>query len=439
MKIDVEKMSPVQQRIRVEVPADRVDREFARAYDNITRRARVRGFRPGKTPRSVLQGLYREEVRGEVLSRLVEESLRDACVDRKIEVVSRPKIETGGLREGAEFSFSAVVEVKPDIAVASYLGLEIERVRLEIREADVEAALRRLQEHHAQLEPVTERNAVEEGDFVVVDFAPLGEKPSPLRRKVENYSVEIGKGAVLADFDRGLVGLEKNVAGVVPVAYPADYPDRDLAGNSVSFTVTVKEIKKKLLPPLDDEFAKDHGECSTLDELRAKVRDRLEGEIRAMQRESLKSQIVAKLIEAHPFEVPQSMVESEARYLAERRHHHHGAGAGHPHDESPELPPEELEALRAEADRRVRGQLLLETIAEREKIDVAEEELQRRVDVMARGAGARARELRQLYQKGALREQLRSQLMLERTLDFLLDRAKVTEKTVAVDAEGKKS
>jgi trigger factor len=425
MKIDIDELGPVQRKVRVELPAETVTSEFSRAYKNLGKRVRVKGFRTGKIPRTVLQGIYGDEVKGEVRSHLVEESLGEVIKERGLQIVSRPEVEANELAEGGAFSFSAVFEVKPEIEVKDYLGVEVERVRLSVTDAQVEEALRRLQEGHARLEPVEGRDIVQKGDFVTLDFeGSIAGKPFA-GSKGENYLVEVGAGRALPQFEDAVMGLKTAERQTVQVKYPEDYPNKDIAGKSVDFLVVVREIKEKVLPALDDEFAKDHGECDSLDELRLRIRKRLEDELKRYQDEDLKEKIVSRLLASHSFTTPLSMVDRQTRYLMERYQNELAGQAGS--DANAPRMEEARKTLEARAARQVQATLLIEKIAQRENIEVTDKDVQARVDNLARAAGDRAKTVREIYSRPDSRDELRAQLVFDRTLGFLLERAKIKD------------
>lgn len=437
MKVDIDVLNPTQRKVRVELPAETVDQELHRAYQSLSQRARIRGFRRGKAPRSVLERLYGDEVRGEVRARLVERSLGEVFKERGLEVISRPAIDADEFVEGKAWSFSALFEVKPEIEVKNYLGLELEKVRIAVGEGQVEAALGRLQEAHAHLEPVEDRASVERGDFVVLDFlGSIDGKPFP-GGKGENYLLEVGRGNVVPQFEDAIVGLKKDGEHTISVAYPTDYSSQELAGKTAEFRVVIREIKRKVLPPLDDDFAKDHGDCASLEELRQKIRARLESELGEIQTRELKEQILTRLIEAYSFDVPGAMVNEQIQHLIERHQSRLAArGAG---GSGPRPSPEELRKdLEPFALRQVKASLLMEKIAALEKIEVSEEELRRRIEEIVRSAKERGAALREIYLRDDVREDLRSQVVFERALDFLLQRSKVKEVEPPVAAEEKK-
>jgi len=433
MKIDIDTVSSTQRKIRVELPGDAVDQEFVRAYENLGRHAKIKGFRPGKVPRSVLQGIYGDEVKGQVLSRLVERSLGEVIKERGLKVIAEPEVEAETLEEGRAFAFSALVEVKPDVEAKNYFGLELKKVKLSVNDEQVESALGRLRDAHAHLVPVEDRDVVERGDFVTLDFSgTLDGQPIP-GGKNENYSVEVGGGGTLPEFENALIGLKKDTEQTITVPYPADYFKRELAGKSALFSVTVREIKKKVLPALDDEFAKDHGGSASLEDLKNKIRAQLEVELGEFQKEALKEQLMERLVEAHSFDLPESLIDRQVRYLLERQQRNAGGAA--PEGASTE---ELRKELRPHAERQVKATLLLEKIAETEKVEVAEADVQKRVEETARAAGERASAVRQYYGRPETRENLKSQMIMDRAIELLLERAVTKEVEPTVDAPDKK-
>ena len=422
MKCEVEVLTPTQRRLRVEVPADRVDKAFARVYRQVGREAKVRGFRPGKVPQHMLRGLYGTEIQARALSDLVEESLAGALKDQGLEPVSEPRLETGDLNEAQPFAFSAVIEVKPDIELKDYRGVPVERVRADVTDEDVDRAVKSLQDRNAQLEPVEGRDEVEEGDYVLIDFAgSVDGEPFP-GGSAEGYGVDTGAGEALPEFERGLVGMKLGEPGNIAVSFPADANDERVAGKTADFEVTVRDIRRKILPPLDDEFASDYGECDSLDELREKVRSRLQDEIETLQNGGLKERIMERLIDQHHFEVAPSMLDRELSYLVSRA----GSRRERPADAAEPTTEELREELTPQAERRVRVTLLLEKIAAAEGITASDEDVDGRIDALARAGGSQAATVREHYRQDWARETMRSQIVSEKTLDFLLDHADVT-------------
>ena len=440
MKIDIDELSPVQRKVRVELPAEAVANEFAHAYKNLGNRVRVKGFRTGKIPRSVLQGIYGEEVKGEVKSHLVEESLGEVIKERGLQIVSRPEVEANDLSEGSDFSFSAVFEIKPEIQVKDYLGVEVEKVKISVADEQVQDALKRIQEGHARLELVDGRDVVQRGDFVTLDFeGTIGGKAFS-GGKGENYMIEVGSGQALPQFEEAVVGLKIGDRQSVAVTYPETYPNKEIAGKTVDFSLVAREIKQKVLPTLDDEFAKDHGEHGSLEELKAAIRKRLEEELKHYQDEDLKEKIMSRLIEKHALTIPPSMVERQTRYLMER-YQSQIQQAGAETDAAPPME-EARKNLEGRAARQVQATLLVEKISQQENIKISDQDIQERVDNLARSAGDRAKSVREYYARAEARDDLRAQLVFDRTLGYLLERAQIKEVDAPaskVDEPGEKS
>jgi len=441
MKIDIDEVNSVQRKVRVELPVETVASEFSRAYRNLGQRVHVKGFRTGKIPRTVLQGIYGEEIKGEVKSHLVEESLGEIIRERGLQIVSRPEVEANDLSEGGAFSFSAVFEIKPEIAVHDYLGVEVEKPRVAITDTQVEEALRRLQEGHARLELVADRDVVEKGDFVTLDFdGSIDGKPFA-GGKGENYTLEVGAGQALPQFDEAVTGLKVNAPQNVRVNYPEDYPNKEIAGKAVEFSLVAREIKQKVLPVLDDEFAKDHGECASLEELKERLRARLGEELKRYHDEELKEKIISRLIESHSFAAPPSMVERQTRYLMERYQNQINAQPGAGPGAQPPVE-EARKTFESRAVRQVQATLLVEKIAQLEKIEITDKEVQERVDGVARASAERAKTVRDFYSRPEARDDLRTQMVFDRTVSFLLERAKIREVDLplsTVDEQAEKS
>jgi trigger factor len=301
--------------------------------------------------------------------------------------------------------------------------------------------LQRLREGHARLELVADRDVVQKGDFVTLDFdGAIDGKPFS-GGKGENYTLEVGAGNALPQFEEAVTGLKVNERQSAQVNYPETYPNKEIAGKAVDFSLVVREIKQKVLPVLDDEFAKDHGECSSLDELKNRIRERLTAELKRYQDEELKEKIISHLIETHAFTAPPSMVERQTRYLMERYQNQIAAQAGADAGAAPPVE-EARKTLEPRALRQVQATLLVERIAQLEKIEVLDKEVQERVDGMARAAGDRGKALREYYSRPEARDDLRSQMVFDRSVAFLLDRAKVKEIDLPVskvDEEPEKS
>ena len=278
MKVSVEEISSIKKKISVEIPEDRIQQEVESFYKQLGREAKIKGFRPGKVPRNILERYFKDYVKSEVIQKLMQESYPQALSEAGLLPVSQPVIDPGEFEEGKPFQYSAVVEVKPEIQLGEYTGLKIEGKKEEVKEEEIEARLKGLQNLHANLKLIPEIRPVRTGDFVTLDYeASLGGSPLEGGKAVD-LAVEVGSGQFIPAFEEKLIGLLPEEEREVEVLFPEDYGYQKWAGKTISFHVKIKEIKEKILPALDDEFAKDLGDYSSFEELRAKLTKDIEKE-----------------------------------------------------------------------------------------------------------------------------------------------------------------
>src|SRR5438094_1883906 len=300
-RVTLEDLSPVRKRIQVEISATDVQAELERAFRLVGRQARLPGFRPGRVPRPVLERNFGEQVRREVLGRLVEESFRQAIETHRLEPVGTPDIDADPLTPGQSLRYSATVDVRPVIEVGNLQGLELRRPSTTVTDEAVEGALGRLRESAAQLRPIADRAVVETHDIVRVDLTSRLEGAESVHR--EGVLVEAGAGAFPLALERQLVGQHIGAQLALRVPYPRDYPNAGLAGKTAEFDVEIRELRAKELPPLGDDFARDHGRCQSLAELRTRLRADLEREAEMRAIDAVRESLLDQLIARHPFDV----------------------------------------------------------------------------------------------------------------------------------------
>jgi len=400
----LEDLTPVRKRLEVEVPAAAVQAELDRTFHEVGRRARLRGFRPGKAPRPVLERAFGEEVRREVLGRLVEASFHRAVETHGLAVVGTPDIDAEPITPGAALRYSATVEVRPAIALGDLGGLQVVRPATRVSDADVEQTIGGLRESVAQLRPVEDRARVEAGDVVLVDLTSRLEGGEPVRR--EGVLLEAGSGSFPLALERQLVGQSRGARLALRVPYPADHPNTGLAGKTAEFEVEVKELRVKELPPLDDDFARDHGKCEQEAATRAD----------AAVREALIDQLLAR----HTFDVPSTLVERRTEALLQTLDLRLPEGA-----EREQALARLREQLRPRAERQVRTELLLDALAARDGIAVNDDELHAEVDGIAARERQVVERVRAFYERPEARAALRAKLVRDRALAGVLAAARV--------------
>jgi trigger factor len=423
VKIDVEDLGSTKKRLQIEVPGEIVTREIASAYRKLSKKAKVKGFRPGKVPRSILQRYYGEYVTNEVINKLINDTYFTALSDNDIKPVSQPTIDNGTLEEGKAFGYSAIVEVKPDIHVKDYLGLQFKGRKAKAAKADVERRLRELQDLHSQLVTVEKRRRIREGDFVIIDYEGLSDGKPFEGSSGKDFMLHVGSEGFFPGFDEHLVGSARVDEKEVEVTLPEDHPT--MAGRLVVFRVKIKEIKKKIAPKLDDEFAKDIGKYKDLKELKARIRGDLKKEAEESIRRDLENQIIERLIEGNPFDVPRSMVERQIDYLVadtKIRLASQGLALKDVRVEEGKLRKDLEETAVKWA---MRG-LILEKVAALEGISVKDQEVTERLREISLRTNQTVGKVREYYQKGERMDELKARILEEKTLDFLLKKSTIT-------------
>lgn len=412
--------------LEVEVPAEAVEREIERVTREFARAVRIPGFRPGKAPAPLVRTRFEEEIRGEVLHSLIPDSFQKAAQEKNLRPVSGPRIEQLEFEPGKPLRYRATFEVFPEIRLGDYKGLEIEPVKLEVTEEDIVRELDALRERAATLEPV-EGRAVEPGDTAVVSLVGTVTSPKAEGQKpivVEEALCQVGAETTLEAFTQGLRGATAGEERTLDVRYPDDYPEKGLASRSVTYQVKVKAIKRKHLPALDDDFARQVGEFKTLEELKARIRENLEAARARRERELIEQRLLEALLARYDFPVPEILIEEQMDGRLERQVR---ALLGQGVD------PRRLDIdwarlrrqQRAPAERDVRTSLLLERIAEAEGIDVTETELEQEIARLADQSGQSPDSVRaRLTSEGGL-DRIRRAIRSDKVIDLLRAQARV--------------
>ena len=425
VRVRTSEESPVVRRLEVEVDAARVRQAFERAYRDLARRARVRGFRPGKAPRAVLERMYGPQIREEIEHALVSESLPEAVKEAGLHPVGEPAIDAQPPEADAPFRYTAQIEVKPAIELPPLEGLPGQRPAADVSDTDVLTELEGLRQRNAQLLEEPAGTAAAPGHVLKLDFVGRVDGKPFQGGSGHDVAVELGSERFLPGFAEQLEGVRAGEDREVRVTFPEDYGNAELAGREAVFAVHVASLQRRELPELDDEFAKDLGAFEDLEALRRRVREDLRAARERAAEARLRASLLASLVARTSFEVPPGLIERRLdRQLA--RAHRELEGS---------MPEEALhaqldawrEAWRPRAEREVREALLLEAVAAKQGLEVSDEELEAHIGALAAEQGADAARLRSAYRQGELWEALRVQMLDEKALAFLCARAEVEE------------
>jgi trigger factor len=410
----------------LEIPAEEVSKETEKVAKEFARVARVPGFRPGKAPISLIKRRFADDIKGEVLQKLVPERVEKAVAERKLTPVSQPQVDKLDYQEGQPLKFRASFEVLPEFSLGNYKSLEIEMPEMAITDESVANTLAEMQQRAATFAPV-EGRAVQDGDFVQIKLHGTPEGGGdPLQ--AESVLCHIGAEETMEPFNENLRGANIGDHKNFDVEYPADYPDTKLAGKKFHYDSDVLGIKVKVLPELNNEFAKDVSDASSLDELKNKVREGLEHERDHRKTELQREKILAELVRLHDFPVPESLVEHQMDVRLERVVRSLAQQGVDPRAVNVDwVSLRRRQAERAKDD--VKAELVIDRIASEEKIDVTDEELQHELEHMTSHSGESAEAIRaRLTKQGAL-DRMKAKLRSDKTVDWLAQNAHV--KTVA--------
>ncbi|NIA19153.1 MAG: trigger factor [Xanthomonadaceae bacterium] len=431
MEFTVSDLSAVKKKIEISVDQERIQGELDKSMKKYRKKAKVKGFRPGKVPVNIVKNLYFDQIRAEVMEDLVQKVYLEALNETKLIPLAFPEIENLSFGDENDYlSYEAIIEVKPQFELEGYLGLELEREPVEVTDQDREESMESLRQAYAHFATVEDRPA-KEGDTLVIDFVGKVDGEEFPGGSASEYTVEIGSASFIPDLEKQLVGLQLNETHDLEVTFPEDYHHKELAGKPAVFTVTVNEIKEKKLPEIDDDFAADvsTGEITSLDELKKKLEDGVKARKEDLVRRKLVDDLLAKLRDLVDFEIPACMQENEKESMVQgmkSRYQSQGIDAVM----VDQMVAANQEKIAEDAAKAVKNTLILEQIADREKMTVTQDEINNQLQKFISQSGQNPQVLREYFQgrEAELQEMLQNQALMDKLIDHLLEKATYVEK-----------
>jgi trigger factor len=426
MQITMQRLTPVTMELEVLIPADVVKAEVEKAYQNVAKRARVKGFRPGKAPRSVLTHLFAPQVQSDVTNALVQTTLPKALDEKQLTPVSQPSVEPGKVDEKAAFSYKARFEVQPEIdpATVKYEGFELVRPRAQADEKLVEEQLEQLRLRSATLVAPEPARGAQKGDVVTIDFTLSVDGKEIEGGGGKGVQLELGSGQTLPEIDAALLGKKVDDVVDTEAKFPDVHSSAELRGKAGKFHITVSDVKERKLPALDDELAKDLGQFQTLVELRADIHTKLEKALKDQAEAAMAEQVVGKLNDANPVELPPTLVEQQCRAM-EQEFVQRARRMGQ------RISPEQGQALHAQihadAERKVRAGLVMGAIAKKHDYKVTDEDFEKGLAELAEETGKNVAKLRVEYREQSKRAMLVGMILEDRILDLIESKATITD------------
>ena len=432
MKTELKELSPTRKQIDIEIEPEAVRAVYDSISDRYAKAANVPGFRPGHAPRAVVRTRFKDQIRTELLRELVPDAVQKAIEEHKLEPLGEPELNlenNEGLSELGQksISFNVSVEVLPEIKLGNYKGLEVARRTRPVSDEDRERVVESLRENSASLEPVEDRGA-QVGDTVTASFhGKFLDDPDAEPINVEDVDVVLGGEGVVAEITNNLLDAKADDEKTFRVSYPADFTSKGLAGKNLEYTVKVSAVRIKELPELDDEWAQSLGdEVGSLDELRTKISEDLQDQVKNEADGRVRADLIRKLVETHEFELPERLVQHQTEHRFESVVRDMIGQRIDPRN--PELNWDKArESLKEQAGYDLRGSLLLERIADEENIEVSDQEIEDEINAVAAASRQSPEQVRAILTKQGGERSIAGRLRNRKALDFLVANARVTD------------
>lgn len=422
MKVDIEEIGPCTKQLKIEIPPEVFSQEEEVAYRDLGKKIKVSGFRKGKIPKDYLKKLYHDQVKGDVLNKIIPESYYKAVEEKNLKPVGSPKLENVKHEENLSVTFTATIEIIPPFEIKSYEGIEFTKKVVKITDLDIDKELDYIKDRYASFEEITSRPS-QAGDLVIVDFKGSIDGSPVHNGETKNYPLILGSENVMEDFEKNFIGMNKNEEKEFSVKYPADFASKELAGKEVLFNVKVNEVKVKKLPEITDQFIKDEmGKNQTAKEFREEIRQNQEKRESFRADSTLRIDVIKKLIEMNPIEVPRLIIEDQINYMAEdfkNRMRLQGIK-----DDSLKI---ERDHFSEDAARVVKGELIRQKISEIEKVELEETDLDKELETLAAERKMPKEKLKASMQKDGSYSNFMANVHREKTMNVILSKLKIKE------------
>lgn len=415
----------------IEVAPDEVQQKVNSIYKELAKSVRIPGFRVGHVPRKILEIRFSKQVYQQALDEIIPQVIEEVIKSNNLRLISTPVVSEIKAEEGKPVWFKVTLEIYPEIKLGDYIGIPVKKEPILVTDKEIETALQKIREAHAQFIPVQDRPA-EKHDYLLIDFEGTINGKKFAGSSVKGFFFELGAGEVFPEFEKALLGKSVGCKEKILVTFPKDYANNELAGKTAIYEVTIREIKTKKLPPLDDEFAKEIEPGLTLEELRKRISDELYKEKEKQMKEKLRNDIIEALLKTSSMELPASLVEKYSEQILSRyKFRMQQAGVTY---EQIGLTPEQAKNESIEiAKREIKAAFILDAIAEKENITVSDEELENEIEKRAIELNLSPNKYKAYLLEQNKLESLRAYIREEKVLDFLLSKATVLERVVLPD------
>jgi len=428
MQVKIEDKSSVKKMLSFEISKEDVTKELNKAYNELKKKADVKGFRKGKIPRKVLENRFSKDVHADVAPRLIQEAFIEAIKEHDLNIVGGPQMDPPPLDPENAYIFDITVEIKPEIEDIEFEGIALEKTKYEVSDGEIESQIFMIQKTMAKKETVQEERPVKENDFVLIDYEGfLNEKPFDNTPKIENYLMGIGQKVLPKEFSEKLTGAIPVQDLEIEVPYSEDHYDENLKGKTIVYKVKLKESQEEILPELNDELAKGLGKFETLDDVRASIRENLEKGYAQRIKHELSEQIFQNLLKKYEFEVPEAMIEGELNGITMEAEQAYAAN-----NTSLEEAGLSKDILRTQyrgvAEKQARRHLILDKIISQGKLELNDEELEKSFAEMAMGMNAPVDAVKNYFNMDPKQLEYYKHTQLEKkAVDLIIEKASITQ------------
>jgi trigger factor len=415
--VKVEEISPVKTKLLFDVSWDDVKKEMEPIFRKVNKTAKIKGFRQGKVPRNILEMHYGDYVEGETITNLINKFYWDALKTHDILAVSQPEIEQGGIEKDKNFTFTATVEIAPNIEPKGYTGLDLEKLEQDVTESDVEVGLEKLRNMFATMEDIKEERGIKEGDIVGLDFSSSVDGIRREDLEAENFVLEVGSKRFIPGFEEQMIGVLKGETKEICLRLPDDYYVPDIAGKDAVFTFTIKGIKEKILPLLDESFIKNFERYKSLEEMKGDIRKSLVDENNIRSKNFLRNLMITELLKNNEFEVPPSYVEYEFnRIMANMQRRMLADGLSK--QEALTMSGKFQDQYRQRAIQTAKVALLMNSIARKESIVVEKNEIEEKIMEISRQSPDFENTVK-YFEDEAIRENIKQEILYNKVFEFI--------------------
>ncbi len=425
MKSTLDTLDGLSRKLSIQVPAEDVRTAFDKVYRGIQRNATIKGFRPGKAPMTTIRSLYRDRVEQDVIQDLVSDSYQKALEEHQLEPIGFPKVDLAPFSEESDFSYTAELEIRPEIQIKKVEGLKVEKEKYEITNESIESLLKNLQERQAEEVTVFEDRGAQTGDVVIVDFKGFIDGAPMEQGEAQDYPLELGSGRSIPGFEDGIIGMKVGDSRDISVKFPDDYHAADVAGKPAQFQMKLKQLKTKRFPEINEEFAKKNGKAN-MDELRAEIKaDLVAGEERRIQ-EDVKNKVMRAFVDANPVAVPASLLQQQIETLQKDVQDRMKQEGQYSEAEFEDYKTKWSNDFTDSAKFMVQCTFLVDALADQKNLRATSEEFEARITQHAESTGIERARIAEFYQKKEMASRLNFQLTEEKVANFLIEKASIS-------------